>query len=91
MQMIASIHSAVRLKPMIAQPPVFDLPAAISSGAIHEQQLIAVLTQMCRCLLAAQQTHPSVAPELEGSIEPANASFAPVETAIPAFVPPVAV
>ena len=34
--------------------PAFDLPAAIASGAINEKQLIAVLTEMCRCVLSAQ-------------------------------------
>ena len=86
--MIASIHTAAKLNPKIVQAPVFDLSAAISSGAINEQQLIAVLTQLCRCVLAAQPTHPIVASELAVPNETASATLTPVETAIPAFVSP---
>jgi hypothetical protein len=33
---------------------------AIDSGAINEKQLIAVLTEMCRCVLAAQRKQATV-------------------------------
>jgi hypothetical protein len=46
--------------------PKVDLAAAIASGAINERDLVAVLTEMCRCLIAAHRK------ELESS--PATAS-----------------
>ena len=32
-------------------PPAFDAAAAVAAGVIREQDLIAVLTAMCRCVL----------------------------------------
>ncbi len=41
--------------------PKVDLAGAVASGAINERDLVAVLTEMCRCLIAAHRK------ELEGS------------------------
>ncbi len=35
--------------------PKVDLAGAVASGAINERDLVAVLTEMCRCLIAAHR------------------------------------
>ena len=72
--------SPTNLSPMSVEG-MFDLPSAISSGAINEQHLIAVLTDMCRCVLAAERTQPAFA----------TASDEPVEMATPIAATPVSV
>jgi hypothetical protein len=54
LQTISVLNNTARSNPAIVPGPVFDLSAAISSGVINEQQLITVLTEMCRCVLADQ-------------------------------------
>jgi len=54
------IAAVAREKPVTIPGPVFDLSMAIDSGAINEKQLIAVLTEMCRCVLAAQRKQATV-------------------------------
>ena len=81
MKTITQVHSVTRLTSARVEGPMFDLPTAISSGAINEQQLISVLTEMCRCVLAAQQTQPALVPS----------SDEPPEIAIPIAATPVAV
>jgi len=54
------ITAVVRQNPVTIPGPVFDLSVAIDSGAINEKQLIAVLTEMCRCVLAAQRKQATV-------------------------------
>jgi hypothetical protein len=71
-------NSAGKLKPVadgatrpsyvIVSDPASDFPTTIDSGAINEKQLIAVLAEMCRCLLAAQRKQEPV----PATIEPAE-------------------
>ena len=59
-----------------ATQPKIDLAAAVESGAINERDLVAVLTEMCRCLIAAHRR------ELESS--PTTASGPSVSSQSPA-------
>jgi len=49
------ITAVARQNPAAIPDQVFDFPTAIASGAINEKQLIAILTEMCRSVLAAQR------------------------------------
>ncbi len=49
-----SSRTAIANEESATQPKV-DLAAAIASGAINERDLVAVLTEMCRCLIAAHR------------------------------------
>jgi hypothetical protein len=71
--------SSTRLNPTRGEG-MFDLPSAISSGAINEQHLIAVLTEMCRCVLATKSSH-LVSPT-------ASDNAMPLETVVPASPAP---
>lgn len=53
----------------IASDPV-GLAPAIASGAIREQDLIAVLTEMCRCLLIARRKQMESACSMSSSSAP---------------------
>ena len=48
------ITAVARQTAVTVPDPVFD-PQATNSGAINEKQLVAVLTEMCRFVLAAQR------------------------------------
>jgi hypothetical protein len=48
------ITAVARHTAVTVPDPVFD-PQATNSGAINEKQLVAVLTEMCRFVLAAQR------------------------------------